>query len=207
MRYDPDHRTITIYQDKETLFKSVLPSLLGVLVVVPILLYRRRRTRVLKILAFLASGLLLFWETLFVSSIYRLLFPQPVVLVTDKGIDYRPLSPWYVALDMTMRWEEMAALYLTELTVRGRKRTVTHRFLCSIPKDQEVYYKQHKLLRPRRLPLLMVMSMTGSPFMLPEQMIFPLTLDELLSQMCAHYQEQLQANEIEIREEQKISIG
>lgn len=207
MRYKPNHGAITIYQDKETLFKSVLPSLLGGLVVVPILLYRRRRTRVLKIMTLLASVLLLFWETLFVSTIYRLLFPQPVVLVTDKGIDYRPLSPWFVALGMTMRWEEMAALYLTELTVRGRKRTVTHRLLIGLPKDQEVYFRQHKLLRPRRLPLLVVMSMTGSPFMLPERMIFPLTLDELLSQMCAHYQEQIQANEIEIREEQKISIG
>lgn len=207
MRYDPDHRTLTIYQNKGTLFKSVLPSLLGGLVVVPILLYRRRRTRVLQILALSASGLVLLWETLFMSSIYRLLFPQPVVLVTDKGIDYRPPLPWFVALGMTMRWEEMAALYLTELTVRGRKRTLTHQFLCSLPKDQDVYFRQHKLLRPRRLPLLVIMSKTGSPFMLPEQMIFPLTLDELLSQICAHYQEQIQAHGIEIREEQKISIG
>jgi hypothetical protein len=27
MSYDPDHRTIAIYQDKSTLLKSVLPSL------------------------------------------------------------------------------------------------------------------------------------------------------------------------------------
>jgi hypothetical protein len=51
------------------------------------------------------------------------------------------------------------------------------------------------------------MSQTGSPFMIFEELIFPLTLDELLSQIRAHYQEQIQANGIEIREEQKISIG
>ena len=43
--------------------------------------------------------------------------------------------------------------------------------------------------------------------MLPERMILPLTLDELLSQIRAHYQEQIQTHGIEIREEQKISIG
>lgn len=207
MSYDPGHHAITIYQDKSTLFKSALPSLFGGLMIVPILLYRQRRKRILKIMALFASVLLLLWETLFSSAIYRLLFPRPVVVVTDKGIDYRPPSPWFLVLGMAMRWEEMAAMYLNELTVRGKKRTVTYRMLCIIPKEQEVYSQQHKLLRPRRLPLLVLMSKTGSPFMLPEQMIFPLTLEELLSQMHIHFQEQLQANRIEIREEQKISIG
>ncbi len=206
MRHDPDHHAITIYQDKATLFKSALPSLFGGLVVVPILFYRQSRSPVLKIMALLASVLLLLWETLFLSAIYRLFFPQPVVIVNDKGIDYRPISPWFVAIGMTMRWEEMAAMYLNELILRGKKRTVTHRFLSIMPKDQEVYSEQHKLLRPRRLPLLMMMSKTDSPFMLPEHLIFPLTLDELLSQIRVHYQEQIQANGIEMREEQKIFI-
>jgi len=207
MSYDPDHRAIIIYQGKATLFKSVLLSLLGGLIVVPILLYRHSRRSVFKILALLASVLLFFWEAQFLPAISRLLFPRPVVVVTDKGIDYRPLSNWLVALGMTMHWEEMAAMSLTELTVRGKKRTVTHRVLCFMPKDQERYSLQHKLLRPRRLPLLVMMSQIGSPFLLFEQMIFPLTLDELLSHIRVHFQEQLQANGIEIREEQKISIG
>jgi hypothetical protein len=207
MSYDPDHHAITIYQDKATRFKSVLPSLFGGLIVVPILFYRHSRKRVFKILALLASVLLLLWETLFLSALYRLLFPRPVVVVTDKGIDYRPLSNWFVALGMTMQWEEMAAMYLNELTLRGKKRTVTYRALCIMPRDQEMYFQQHKLLRPRRLPLLVMMSKIGSPFLLPEQLIFPLTLDELLSQIRVHFQEQIQANGIEIREEQKISIG
>ena len=207
MSYDPDHRAITIYQDKATLFKSVLLSLLGGLIVVPILLYRHSRRSVFKILALLVSILLFFWEAQFLPAISRLLFPRPVVVVTDKGIDYRPLSNWLVALGMTMHWEEMAAMSLTELTVRGKKRTVTHRVLCFMPKDQERYSLQHKLLQPRRLPLLVIMSRMGSPFLLFERVIFPLTLDELLSHIRVHFQEQLQANGIEIREEQKISIG
>jgi hypothetical protein len=108
---------------------------------------------------------------------------------------------------MTIRWEEIAAVYLNELTIRGKNRTVTHRFLCIMSKDQEGYFLQQKLLRPRRLPLLGLMSVIGSPFMLPEQAIFPLPLDELLSQIRAHYQEQIQANGIEVREEQKTSFG
>ena len=209
MSYDPDHRAITIYQDKATLFKSVLLSLFGGLLLVPILLYCHRRKSVCKILAPLASVLLFFWEAQFLPALSRLLFPRPVVVVTDTGIDYRPLSHWLVALGMTMHWEEMAAMSLTELTVRGKKRTVTYRVLCFMPKDQERYLLQHKLLRPRRLPLLVMMSQigSGSPFLLFEQMIFPLTLDELLSHIRVHFQEQLQANGIEIREEQKISIG
>jgi hypothetical protein len=110
-------------------------------------------------------------------------------------------------LGLTMRWEEMAAMYVNKLTIRGKARTATYRTLCLMPKDQEAYFWQHKLLRPRKLPLIVVMSMTGSPFMLPEQMISPLTLDELLSQIRVHFREQIDANRVEIGEERKISIG
>jgi hypothetical protein len=201
MNFDPDHHAITIYQDKATLFTSVLLSLFGGLIAVPLLLYRQKRKSVFKILAPLASVLLFFWEAQFLPAISRFLFPRPVVVVTDTGIDYRPLSNWLVALGMTMRWEEMAAMSLTELTIRGKKRTVTYRVLCFMPKDQERYSLQHKLLRPRRLPLLVIMSRMGSPFLLFERVIFPLTLDELLSHIRVHFQEQLQVNGIEIREE------
>lgn len=201
MNFDPDHHAITIYQDKATLFKSVLLSLFGGLIVVPLLLYRQKRKSSFKILAPLASVLLFFWEAQFLPAISRLLFPRPVVVVTDTGIDYRPLSNWLVALGMTMRWEEMAAMSLTELTIRGKKRTVTYRVLCFMPKDQERYSLQHKLLRPRRLPHLVIMSRMGSPFLLFERVIFPLTLDELLSHIRVHFQEQLQVNGIEIRAE------
>lgn len=201
MNFDADHHAITIYQDKATLFKSVLLSLFGGLIVVLLLLYRQKRKSVFNILAPLASVLLFFWEAQFLPAISRLLFPRPVVVVTDTGIDYRPLSNWLVGLGMTMRWEEMAAMSLTELTIRGKKRTVTYRVLCFVPKDQERYFLQHKLLRPRRLPLLVIMSRMGSPLLLFERVIFPLTLDELLSHIRVHFQEQLQVNGIEIREE------
>ena len=77
MSYDPDHRTIAIYQDKSTLLKSVLPSLFGGLVVFPILLYRHSRKRVLKLMALLAGVILLLWKRCFslpsLGSFFRVL--------------------------------------------------------------------------------------------------------------------------------------
>jgi hypothetical protein len=69
--------------------------------------------------------------------------------------------------------------------------------------------KQHKLFRPRRLPLLVVMSQLaiGTPFLLPESAITPFLLDELWAQIRARYQCEIEANAIEIGEERKLTIG
>jgi hypothetical protein len=150
MRYDSNHHAITIYQDKTVFFKSALPSLFGGLVAIPIFFYLHSRKHIPKMLAFFTSAPLLLWEMLCLSIIYRLIFPQPVVAVNDKGINYQPpSSSWLIALGMTMRWEEMAAIYPSQLTLRAKKRTATYRFLSIMPKDQAMYFQQHKLLRPR----------------------------------------------------------
>ncbi len=201
-----DH-TIVLYQSRRTLFKSAWPSLFGGLVVIPVIAYRRSKKSVLRALSILASLMLILWETLFLSTLYRLLFAVPAVIVNDEGIAYHPASPWFVSLGLTMCWEEMAAMYLNELTIRGKKRTITYRFLCMIPKDQEAFFERKKLLNWRRLSLLAVMSkMGGVTFMIPEA-VLPLPLDELLSQIRTQFQDEIQMHGIEIRGEQKTSIG
>jgi len=55
--------------------------------------------------------------------------------------------------------------------------------------------------------LLAVMSkMGGVTFMIPEA-VLPLPLDELLSQIRTQFQDEIQMHGIEIRGEQKTSIG
>jgi len=208
MRQDADHRTIVLYPDKTRLFKTVLPSLFSGLLALPLIIAWRSRKRSLHIVSLLAGILLFFWESLFLSQWYRLLFPRPVVVVNEAGIAYDPAIPWLVAFRLQIRWEEIAAMFLSELSIRGKKRTRTFpRFLAIMPKDQEAFVKQQKLLRPRRLPLLVVMSQIGTPFLLPEMAISPSSLDELFAQIRARYQDEIEANAIEIGEERKLSIG
>lgn len=199
------HR-MAIYQSRGALYKAAWPALLGGLAGIPVLLYWQRKKRVFKAASIITGILLPVWETQFVPAVSRLMFPRPLLSVTDQGIDYRPMSPWYLTLRMSMRWEEMAAMYVDELTVRGKKRTVTHRLLCILPKDQETFLRQHKLVSPRRLLLLVVMSRTGSPFLIPERLVLPHTLDGILSQICQHFEAYIQANQVEIRAPQKESI-
>ena len=210
MRQDADHRTIVLYPDKTRLFKTVLPSLLSGLLVLPLLIGWRSGKRSLHLVSLLAGMLLFFWESLFLSLWSRLLLPKPVVVVNEAGIAYDPVASWFVALRLQIRWEEIAIMFLSELSIRGKKGTRTFpRFLTIMPKDQEAFVKQHKLLRPRRLPLLVVMSQPGigTPFLLPESAISPFSLDELFAQICARYQREIEANEIEIGEERKLSVG
>jgi hypothetical protein len=110
--------SMAIYQDRGTLCKAAWPALLGGLAVIPILLYRQRRRRVFKVASVIAGILLPVWETQFVSAVPRLVFPRPLLSVTDQGIDYRPMTPWYFTFRMSMRWEEMAAMYVDELTAQ-----------------------------------------------------------------------------------------
>ena len=108
-----------------------------------------------------------------------------------------------INVDMSILWEEIAAIYINELTIHGKKRIGTNRLLAIIPKDIDAFIQRKKLLRPNRLPLWVVMSMTKTPFMLYEQLTLPVTLEELLTQISTHYQDKIQANGIEIRKEQK----
>ena len=209
MRQDADDRTIVLYPDKTMLFKTVLPSLLSGLLALPLIIAWRSRKRLLHIVSLLAGMLLFFWESFFfLPQWYRLLFPRPVVVVNEDGIAYDPGAPWFFAFALQIRWEEIAAMFLSELSIRGKKGMRTSpRFLTIMPKDQEAFVKQHKLLRPRRLPLLVVMSQIGTPFLLSEAAIFPFSLDELFAQIRARYQRELEASAIEIGEERKLSIG
>lgn len=210
MRQDADHRAIVLYPDKTRLFKTVLPSLLSGLLALPLLIAWRSGKRWLHLVSLLAGMLLFFWETLFLSQWSRLLLPKPVVVINEVGIAYDPVVPWIVAFRLQIRWEEIAAIFLSELSVRGKKGTRTSpRFLAIMPKDQEAFVKQHKLLRPRRLPLLVVMSQPGigTPFLLPELAISPFPLDELVAQIRMRYQREIEAHAIEIGEERKLSIG
>ena len=207
MNYDADRHAITIYQDRSALVKSTLPALFGLLAIVPIALYSRRRNSFTRIIALLSSFLLLSWESLFFSHILRLLIPQPVLVVTDKEIHYQPPAPWFVALELTILWEEIAAMYLNELTIHNKRQTATYRTLCIMPKDREAYFQRYRLLHPRRLPLLVIMAKTDSPFQISEPIVYPLSMDKLFTQIQTRFQEQIQAHQIEIREEHKITIG
>lgn len=73
--------------------------------------------------------------------------------------------------------------------------------------SKEAFLQREKMLRPRRLPLLVMMSATKAPFSLPEQAFLPYSLDELLAHIRINYQNEIQDNGIEMREEQKTSIG
>jgi hypothetical protein len=207
MSADPGQRAISIYPDQSRPLKSALPALFGGLLLVPVLRYRQSSKPALRLMALLAGFLLLLWESQFTSTISRLLFPRPVVAVTTKGIDYRPQSSWFVRMGAEIRWDEIAALYINEITAHGKKRTVSHRLLRILPKNPEMYVRQHRTLDPRRLPLLVLMSVTGSPMLIPEPAISPETLDGLLSQIRVQYQNEIALNDIEVRDMQRLSIG
>jgi hypothetical protein len=210
MRQNADHRTIVLYPEKTRLFKTALPSLLSGLLAFPLFIAWRSGRRSLHLVSLLAGMLLFFWESLFLPQWSRLLLPKPVIVVNEIGIAYDPAVPWFVAFRLQIRWEEIAAIFLSELSIRGEKVTrMSPRFLAIMPKDQEAFVKQHKLLCPRRLPLLVVMSQPGigTPFLLPELAISPFSLDELFAQIRARYQREIEANAIEISEERKLSMG
>src|SRR5215472_2419422 len=115
MRQNGNHRTIVLYPDKTRLFKTALPSLLSGLLVLPLIITWRSRKRSLHLFLLPTGMLLIFWESLFQSQWYRLLFPRPVVVVNESGIAYDPVVPWFVVLRLQIRWEEIAAMFLGEL--------------------------------------------------------------------------------------------
>ena len=200
---DSSSRTIELYQNNAQFFKANWSSSLGLLLVVPLVLYRRRQKRVVKVLSILSGGLFLLFSSLFIYPLYRLFFRRPTVVINEKGITYNPYAPWFVKLRMSIAWEEIAAMYVNELTIRGKKRAGTNRLLAVVPKDEEAYFQREKMLSPRRIPVLVLWSITKTPFMLYEQVMAPTSSSELLALISNQYQDKIQENGIEIREEQK----
>lgn len=75
-----------------------------------------------------------------------------------------------------------------------------------MPKDQDAYVKQHRLLGPRRLAQLVMMSIIKVPFLLPEHLVLPISLDQLFTHIRLRYAPEIAAYNIEIRENQKITV-
>ena len=207
MEQNDTMRAIILYRDKAALLKAIYPSFVGLLLSLPVLVFALEKRRVARPIVWVVSVLLFLWEMFYFSTWYRLLFPRPVLVVDEEGITYQPDSPWFVNMDMTIRWEEIASVYPTEFTLHGKQRTMHTRFLSIQPKDQESFFQRQRLLSPRRLPLLVTMSKTGTFFMLPERMISPLKVDMLLAQIVEGYQEEIESNEIQVLIERKTYVG
>ncbi len=199
--YDP--RTIILYPDKTELFKEVWPSLLGALLVCPLLIAWHSGNPWLRFASLLVGLPLFLWESMYLPACSRLLLPKPVIVVNETGIAYDPVTPWFAPFGMHIHWEEIAAMFLCEISMRSKKGT---RFLAIRPKDRINFMIQHKLLH--RFPFAYI-SFPGieTPFLVYETVISPFSLDELLAQIRARYQHEIEANGIEIDEERKLSIG
>jgi hypothetical protein len=206
-----DSRTIVLYPDKAELFKKVWSSLLGAPLVPPLLIAWSSGNPWLRFASLLVGLPLLLWESTYLLEWFRLLRPKPAVIVNEVGFTYDdPMASWLMTRGLQIRWEEIEAIFPCELTIRGTKRTKTFpRFLAIIPKDSAEFSIQHKLLYPRRWLLLLLISFRSinTPFMIFETIISPCSLDELLAQVRARYQHEIEAHGIEIGEERKISIG
>jgi hypothetical protein len=136
--------------------------------------------------------------------IYRLLVPTPVVLVNDQGILFHPPGGLGFAFNFTMAitWPEIAAMYLHNLTLAARKGPKTMRALAIIPKDPEGYLQRHHVVSLRTFPLVALLPATGTPLWIPEAVIAPVSLEDLLTQIRVRFQAEIAANGIEVREPQ-----
>jgi hypothetical protein len=191
--YDP--RTIVLYPDKAELFKMVWPSLLDALLV-PLLLIAWSSGNLWLRFASLFAGLPLFlWESAYLPRCFRLFLPKPVIIVNETGIAYDPITPWFAPLNMHIHWEEIAAMFLCELSTRSKKGT----------KDRINFVIQHKLLH--RFPFAYIsLPDIETPFMVFDWTISPCSLDELLAQICARYQHEIEAHGIEIGAERMFCV-
>ncbi len=208
---DTDPRTIVLYPDKAELFKEVVwPSLLGALLVCPLLIAWHSGNPWLRFASLLVGLPLFLWELLSFIGWFRLLRPKPVVIVNELGFTYDdPMANWLITRGLQIHWEEIEAMFPCKLTIRGKKETKTYpRFLAIRPKDRTEFAIQHKLFYPRRWFLLLIMSFRGIniPFMMFETIISSCSLDELLAQVRARYQHEIEANGIDIGEERKLLI-
>ena len=204
---DADPRTIVLYPDKTELFKKVWPSLLDALLV-PLLLIAWYSGNPWLRFASLFAGLPLFlWELTYLPGGFRLFLPKPVIFVNKAGIAYDPVTPWFAPFNMHIHWEEIAAMFLCEISTRSKKGTMTTTRLLAIrPKDRIDFLFQHKLLPSIPLSPTCHFPVSTTPFMVFDWTISPCSLDELLAQIRARYQHEIEANGIEIGEERKISI-
>lgn len=143
------------------------------------------------------------WRLLKGLRFYRLWVPRPVVVVNDGGIAYHEsLLPPFFTWRLAITWAEIAAIYVQELTRQGTK---NNRLLAIVPKDIEAFFEQ----RPRLLktgPLLVLMTVTGTPFMIREATIAPCSVDALLAQIRVQFQPELEAHSIELSDEQHIVL-
>ena len=203
-KYNTSSRTIHFYQSPTKFFKANWPALL---LIFPVLMYRRSQNRVVKVLLILTAGPLLLFVYPCIPALYRFLFRIPVVEINEQAISYMPGPIWFINLDVSMRWEEVAALYVNELTIRRKKypqkRSRTVRFLAVLPKDQETFFQREKILSLRRFPLLALIAATKTPLMLFEQATAPTSSQDVLALISSRYQDKIQENGIEVREEQK----
>ena len=198
MRQQPGERTIVLFPDRTRLLKNSLPSLPTALLAIPVVMAWKSKKRALHIVSFLTGALLLFWESLYLPLWFRLLLPRPTVIVNAEGITYNPPAPWFVNFALQIRWQEIAEILPYQMS--------RVHWLAIVPKDQEAFIQQQKILRPRRFPILAVMMQVHTPFFIPEPNILPSTVNELLAQMQAKFQHEIEANNIKIGEEQKITF-
>ena len=138
-----------------------------------------------------------------ISVLYRLFFRIPIVEINELGISYNPPFVWFIRLDMSIRWEEIAALYVNELTMQRQNHTRVFRLLAVVPNERESFPQREKIQSIRRFPMWGFLAATKTPFMLPEGVIAPTSLEHVLALIKNTYRDKLQENSIEIRDEQK----
>lgn len=153
-----------------------------------------------------------------VLAFFRLWVPAPLLVVDEVGATYQPVSvAWFAHGKMVLPWTDIAAIYLNELSVQGRRSAKRGPkiscFLVFVPKNLEAFLAQHQFLsqeKPtllRQAPLLVLTSLLGTPFAIPQQAIAPVSLDDLLAQIRTRFQAEIQAHGIEIRETKKIELS
>ena len=133
---------------------------------------------------------------------YQLLVPTPVVVVNDQGIVTHPQEVFWSTWTMAITWPEIAIMYLHTLTVTARKGPQTIRGLAIMPKDPEAYVQRHHVVRLRTAPLSALLLATRTPVWIPEALIAPVSLEDLLTQIRTRFQAEIGANAIEMREPQ-----
>ena len=119
-----DQSPLIFYPKKEWLLASAWPLLCGIFLAFTVFLYQQSKTTRLKALSAIGSVLILLWEITFFPFLSRLLFPKPLLIVNDEGIIYQPPSVWFVNLAWNIKWKEISAMYITELSVQ-KKTTLT----------------------------------------------------------------------------------
>ena len=138
-----------------------------------------------------------------ISLFYNLFFANPILVIDNETISYNPPKIGPFAFQGAIRWEEIEALYLGELTTRRRGKIKVLRFLCILPRDVERFMQSFSLINKTVLGILMIQ--VGTPFAISESLLTG-TVDQLLARIQIDYLDKLKEYHIEIREEYKGSI-